>query len=105
MKYELLIDFGQHKKGTIIEQASWGDHPQFATRIQAGFVSQIRFYIDDVPILVDQGIIRKVEEPKFTESEMIELLEFARLYPFAMQDRDGCVEIYNTWLKSKQEGK
>lgn len=78
-KYYLLKDIAEHKKGTAIEQSSWGDHPKFSTKSRSGFISQLSFYENELNKMVEQGYIAEVQQPQWTDDDMVEFAKYPKL--------------------------
>lgn len=95
-RYELNIDLGSIKKGTEFEHAISGifiDNEKLKW-----FSDRMVINKDSIPKFLADGIIRKVEEPKWTDSDMIEFVRF-----FIRYDHQGVETNFKNWLKSKQE--
>lgn len=71
-KFRLLKPIGYNQKGTILGQSSWGDHPKFSTPSMCGFQSSFSFYKEEIGLLIDQGYIEEVPEPRWTDQDMID---------------------------------
>lgn len=76
MKYRLKTDMGLHKAGELILQHSRGDCPQWAIERGTSLCHTHYFYQEELDALVQQGIIEKVPEPKWTDEDLLNLVEY-----------------------------
>lgn len=86
MKYEFNNNLKIANKAQLMRELNSGD-------------IRIEVKADDIHLLIADGIIRKVEEPKWTDSDMIEFVRF-----FIRYDHQGVEANFKNWV-SKKEGK
>ena len=77
MKYRLLIDVGSLKKGTIYEAVGKDEMLHYQPECRP-VKTHFSFYPDEIHLLVDQGIIKGIPEPRWNDEEVVELIHFAR---------------------------
>jgi hypothetical protein len=88
-KYRLKIDFGEHKTGSEFKYKansdykdreysqcrSYSDATYYILREDNSNIA-IEFHESQAPLLIEQGIIEEVPEKEWTDSDMIEFLQF-----------------------------